>query len=308
MAETLIFENWEARCSSLGHLMTNLEKITEKQLQEIKDLEYERDNGINKNGNKVKWQGTTKPETLADLIKKRDAPDELPPGAITHLEDVFRSVFWGRKRLLFNKYLDKGNICEQDSLSLKSKVDKTFYVKNSEHFSNGYIKGTPDEIKKLIDTKSSFDMDSFDKAVLTDLYKFQLKGYAWLLKKSKGTLSYCLVNNPIHQIIAAKKSLWYQLGMPEHSEQRWKDAVQQLERNMIFDIEAFKKEHPDYEFENEVLDFDVPAICRVKDFEVELFPEDIHNIVSRVLLARKWLINKELETLAKINKWQITQN
>jgi hypothetical protein len=35
--------------------------------------------------------------SLAELIEKRDKPDELPPGAITHLEGVFRDVFWSEE-------------------------------------------------------------------------------------------------------------------------------------------------------------------------------------------------------------------
>jgi hypothetical protein len=31
--------------------------------------------------------------SLAELIEKRDKPDELPPGAITHLEGVLEMFF-----------------------------------------------------------------------------------------------------------------------------------------------------------------------------------------------------------------------
>jgi hypothetical protein len=222
---------------------------------------------------------------------------------------MFRSIFWRRKRFLNNKFLEKGNLQEENSLGLVSKNDNSFYIKNDEHFENEYIVGTPDNVQDGVvrDTKSNYDLKSFDEADITSLYENQLKGYSWLVKDSKGLdffptgeLVYCLVNNPAHLITNEMNSMYYKLGCPSEENDKWKEVKRQVERNCIFDIAEFKKENPGYFFENEVLDFDIPALLRTKKFIVETTEEDVMNMKSRVLLSRIYLCNKEIEIMSRI--------
>lgn len=302
MEQKLIFENWKCRCSSLGNIMTNLDGITTKQLEEITTLENEKRTGINVNGNKVSFT-PNKAEKLKELIAKRDKPDELPAGAISWLEEEFRHKFWGRRRILQNKYLDKGLMCEEDALQLLSDVDGAFYYKNDEQLENDYLTGCPDNRQdKIRDTKANYDLESFDKADLTNLYAWQLKGYLYLDRQSLAELDYCLVNNPKSELDHAKKSIYFNMDMPSEENEDWIEAMAQVERNMIFDVAAWKKNYPDYDFYNQGLDFSIPKHLRVKKFEVTLEDGDIENIIRRVKLARYWLREKELETLIKIKQ------
>ena len=303
------FLNWKERCSQGGKLMTNL--VTQNDIKkiddEIKVYLLEKANGINANGNKVKWTDN-KQIALDKLLAKKNNPDELPTGAKSHLDEVFRDVFWGRKRDLQNKYLTKGLTEEESGLGLLSLIDDKFYIKNKDKFENDFIIGTPDSVGDIvIDIKCNWDLDSFDKAEMTTLYEWQIKFYLWLTNKTKGQLVYCLVNNPAHQIQEAKKTLWFKSGCPDDDNEKWVEARKQLEKNMVFDIPLFKEEYPGYDFENEILDFTIPAIYRVKKFEVELFPDDIVNIKSRVKLAREYLMEKEKRVLELININQKTQ-
>lgn len=296
--EKYIFENWKERSSQVGNLLTNLEKITPKQLEELNGL---LDRQIESKSNPKKALTDNMRDKLTELIAKRDKPDSLPPGAITHLENVFRDVFWGRRRLLHNKFLDKGLLAEEDALALLSEVEGVYYAKNKESFETEYLKGTADIVTDIItDTKCNYDMESFDNAELTKLYEWQIKAYCIGYGKTKGRVAYCLVNNPEHQIRAARTNLFYGMGTPDESEVRWIEAVQQVERNHIFDIPAFKAEYPNYDFENTQLDFHIPAKMRLKIFDVELQDGDEEIINSRVKLAREWLLNKEKETLEKL--------
>jgi len=298
------FKNWRERCSSLGHLMTSLPNAEEKlqTAKDIKSLENERDLGINANGNKVKWTDK-KVETLLKLKEKLSNADELPQGAKSHLDVVFRDVFWKRRRLLHNKFLDKGNLAEDDGLDLISKLDDTFYIKNKEYLQNDFIHGTPDNIQdKVRDIKSNWDQETFDKAELSKLYEYQIKGYLWLSKLQEGELCYCLTNNPEHQISEAIKTIWFKMGCPEDDSEKYLQARQQIEKNMIYDIQKFKDYYPGYMFENSILDFEIPAVCRVKRFGPSyLLPEDIKNIKTRITLARTYLMEKEKEVLTQIN-------
>ena len=300
------FKKWKCRASSMGHICTKRETITKDQLADIKALEDEKETGLNANGNKVKWTDN-KENKLSSLISKRDAPDELPAGVKTHLDNVFRSQFWGRNRILFNKYLDKGNLAEEDSLELLSQIDGTFYAKNDDFFENAYAQGTPDNIQGMIrDAKTNFDMESFDNAELTSLYKWQVKTYIWMLisklKNYHGELFYALVNNPYHQLNNDITSMYYKMGQPDDDDDRYMEYKRQMERNMIFDIKRWKENYPGYPFVNENLDFDVPAVLRIKRFPVTLNNQDIKFMKQRVVMCRDYLIEKENEVLNKLKR------
>lgn len=300
-----LFTNHLFRASSGGHILTYQEKVSAKELSEISILKSERDTGLNANGNKVKWTDTKK-EKYIKLTSKRDAPDILPTGVITHLDDVFRSVFDGRKRYLKNKYLDKGNICEQDSMQLASDIDGEFYEPHEKYYENDFICGTPDIVfEDVKDIKSNYDKDSFDKAELTTLYTWQVRFYLWLCGFTKGELVYCLVNGTIDDLNNQKYYLKNALGDLDGTSEEYKKQVQQLERNMIFDIEAWKKNYPFYEFENTELNFSISKIRRIKRFDIELLPEHITFIKKRVKMCREYLIEKEKTELEILKNYSI---
>lgn len=300
-----LFTNWLERASMGGHILTYKEKISEKELNEIKNLSNEKNSGLNANGNKVKWTNNKK-EKLALLIAKRDAKETLPKGVITHLDNVFRNEFDGRKRHLKNKYLDKGNICEQDSMQLLSDIDGEFYEAHEKYYENDFICGTPDIVfEDVKDIKSNYDKDSFDNAELTTLYTWQVRFYLWLCGYTKGELVYCLVNNTIDDLLNQKYYLKNSLNDLDGTSEEYKKQVQQLERNMIFDIDAWKKNYPNYEFENTELNFSISKIRRIKRFDIELLPEHITFIKKRVKMCREYLIEKEKTELEILKNYSI---
>lgn len=305
-----LFENWKPRASQLGHLLTNLpEKITQEQQQLLTELLEEKETGKNANGRSTKWTDTKQKE-VDKLSKKIKGIDELPTGAITKLEEIFDDIFWKRKKLVFNKYLEKGNIVEEDSLQLLSEIDGVSYWKNEEYLENEYLQGCPDNIfQKVRDTKSNYEYDTFKKAELTSLYSWQIKGYTWMAIESgheiskTGELCYCLVNSPAHRVESERKSLWFNMGMPDDTEERWIEAASQLERNHIFDIAKFKESFPGFDLVTPIWNFDIPKHMRVKRFEVTLEDSDIEHMKRRSKMAKNWLIEREKQELELINKW-----
>ncbi len=292
------FKNWKARCSSVGDLMSNLEKITEKQQVTIKEYQ-DRQKDPNQKPLTIKMR-----ETLEGLIVQRDAPDTLPTGAKSYLDGVFRDEFWGRRRILHNKYLVKGNMMEQDGLALISKLDGVFYSKNEPLFENEFTKGTPDTIykDKIIDVKCNWDFDTFDVAELTKTYMWQIKAYMWLTGKKEGELAYCLVNCPAQQVRETVDGMIFKLGYQDDEyNEKWIEIKKQIERNMIFDWKMIQDEYWDWAQSPEERDnSNIPPIIRSKRFKVTLTDEDIVNMKSRVLLARTYLIKKEIEVKQKL--------
>ncbi len=316
-----LFENWRERSSSLGHILTNLPKsYTKQEIQatekRLADLKYEKDTGkSHKTDRAVKWT-----ESKADEYAKLNAiklanykpKDELPDGAITHLNHIFNTVYHGRGKVVFRRAMRKGHLQEQDSLELMSFIDGVFLVKNDERLFNDYIEGEPDNRQNMIrDAKSNEHLDSFDSATLTSLYKWQVKGYCWLDGKTEGKVCYCLVNTPIDDLLGAlswaRKEMrlsWIpeedlMEGFLEDDPDEYKEKAQQIERNMIFDKPKFAKDHPNYVFFNED-DFSMHPAHRYKEFPVTFTEEDKEHIIRRVIMCREYLMKKEAEENQKI--------
>lgn len=310
--ENLIFKDWKPRASAKGNILTHrpepLRPATAEDKENLKTLLIIKETGKNpKTGRANKWDSSKEKEKdyLYHVVNQIPLPDELPTGAISWLEKEFRRIYWGRERILHNKFLEKGTANESDCLDLLEEVDGKSYFKNEEKLENEYTHGTPDnrDDDKIIDTKANYDMDSFDNADLNGIYEWQIKAYLFLDNKTEGELCYCLVNTPLHHLEAQRKSLFYSMGIPDEENEEWIEIQKQIERNMIFDPMRFKEEYPHYTFLNDESDLYVPAPLRVKRFEVKLEPDDIEFMKSRVLLARKWLCDKEIETLNRIKEF-----
>ena len=308
-----IFSDWTQRCSGISHITSSAVTITEAQLANLEKLQQR---VIDSMSNPKLALTDNMKKDLAELKAKRDAPDELPKGAITHLNKVFNKVFWKKERLeIDNKYTNKGKLNQEDVLDLHSKVDGTSYFSNKKRFFNEFIQGEPDNFDQINqniqivvrDAKANFDKETFDAAELSENYIKQLNGYSWLLKDEfnldyypKGELIYVLTNSPVHTIINETTTMLYKLGNPDSDNDKWKEVKRKIERNHIHDIAKFKKEYPSYVFENENLDFDIPYWMRVKKFNVETTQADIDFIKQRVLMSKIYLVNKEIETLKQM--------
>ena len=159
------------RCSSVGNILTEGKGnvFSEKDSERIDELKYELENGINKNGNKVKWT-ETKAEELKKLIQKRDKKPELSETAKSEVEKIWLMNEKGYYNELDNKYLTKGLLNEQEALSIVSELEGEFYIKNTERreillFENDEIQiwltGEPDWVDEKIKRNISYyDIDT----------------------------------------------------------------------------------------------------------------------------------------------------
>lgn len=303
-----LFEDWKPRASQFGYLLTNLpEAFTSEDEIKLKELRHEKETGILPSGNKNRGWTDTKQAELDKYLKKQEGKDELPDGAITKLEEIFDDIFWKRKKLLNNKYLEKGLIVEEDSLDLLSEIDGVTYWKNDEYIENEFSKGCPDNIlNRVRDAKSNYDYFTFKNADIISLYQWQIRDYIWILLSNGveveriGELCYCLVNSPAHRIEAERKSLWFSMGQPDYTEERWIKASSQLEMNHIFDIQKFKEDFPNFDLTNTTWR-NIPKHMRVKRFEVTLEDSHIEHMTRRSKMCKKWLIEREEKEIEIIN-------
>jgi hypothetical protein len=208
----------------------------------------------------------------------------LSEGAKTHLVDVYVSAKYGRNTDIQNKYISKGLMVEEDSITLYSRVKKNYFKKNEEHLFNSFIKGTPDmftgtDIRMadtVVDVKSSWDIFTFFRVHTKDinpLYWYQLQGYMALTGAASAKLAYCLIDTPDQLIIDEKRKLIYKMGCATEESPEFVEACAEMDKLMTYG--------------------DIPMNERVIEFEIIRDQEEIDRMYDRVQKARIFL--KELE-------------
>jgi hypothetical protein len=166
--------------------------------------------------------------------------------------------------------------------------------KNEERLNNEYITGLPDiyegesihNAETITDIKSSYDLFTFLPNIgesLDSNYYYQIQGYMALSGAKRACIAYCLVDTPEHIIAGEKYRLFKSMNViSEESPEFIKEALK-IEKSMTFG--------------------DIPKEERVLIFPVERNEEVIEKIYSKVLKAREYLAQFELEHLSFNNKY-----
>lgn len=235
--------------SSAGALMTEKRgsEFTEANKARIEELISERDTGLNKNGNKVKWEGTQKPNELAELEAKRDAIPELSDTAKNYIKRVWLKYEKGIVKNIKNKFLDKGLYQEEESISLLTEVEKIAYSKNEERKENDYFTGECDIFKDfgdkkiVIDTKTCWDAETFINAKPSLDYIIQGDVYMELWDCDEFHLKFCLVDTPEHLVQREKdleKWKYFSGDMSDAEldllEKQMEKIYAQIDKNLIY--------------------------------------------------------------------------
>lgn len=159
---------------------------------------------------------------------------------------------YGRRKDIKSKYLDKGNICEDNSLDfIAEKLGYGMLAKNERNFENDYFTGTPDVILNdhLIDVKNSWDCFTFplfDNDV-NPAYYAQGQVYMNLTGLKRYKLIYVLSDTPQHLI--EKEAFWYckDNGYEELDDDIHNKFVEKMTYNKIDDSLKIKVFEFDYD-------------------------------------------------------------
>ncbi len=218
----------------------------------------------------------------------------------------------GRKEQIESKFLAKGIAVEENSITLLSRVTKTFYKKNNVRLSNAHVTGLPDLFTgtkieladEIIDIKSSWNLDTFLAAKLfnwADDYKYQMQTYMALTGAKSATLAFCLVNGTAAEIQNEKRKASYaSAAIDFETDPIYIKRCKQIELNHIFCIEEFCKENIGYDFHNDIyVDFttgkvtgwtwDIPIEKRLHLAKIERDETAIKAIYDRVENCRTWM-------------------
>jgi len=207
------------------------------------------------------------------LISRRDAPPYLSDSCITHLADVFVAKKYGRRTELENKYIIKGLMVEEDSMTLYSRYKKRMFTKNEERLKNEWIIGTPDVIKEhVVDIKSSWDIFTFFRTGIKKLnkaYYWQMQGYMALTGAKSATLAYCLTDTPSVLIEDSKRRLLWKMGVATELDQDYLDACKKIDKLSLYN--------------------DIPLEERIIEIEIERNDADIERLYKKVVVCRNYM-------------------
>lgn len=220
---------------------------------------------------------------MANQPGKKDTKDisELSESAKAECIKVYVKEVYGREKDISSKYLEKGNTVEEDSITLLSRIKKTYFVKNTVRKENDYITGEADIVDPdLYDTKSCWDIHSFFKAKTSKLvsgYCWQMKGYCELYGFEKGIVAFTLIDTPLGLIESEKRSLFYKMDVATMENPLYLEACASLEKELTFS--------------------DIPMEERIHEVAVPHCPEDMQKLYERIIICRQFLSEFTLKEL-----------
>jgi len=147
------------------------------------------------------------PSSLSKIMTnaKSQKPADLSVGAMTYCRQLAKEHVYGFRQHVSTKQMEKGIVCEDQSIALYNEVFFTNLVKNTERRSNDYLTGEIDVTtgSKVVDIKSSWSLATFP-CVKSDAYdadyEWQGRGYMMLWDLPIFELAFCMVSTPEHLI------------------------------------------------------------------------------------------------------------
>lgn len=195
---------------------------------------------------KVKFRASSWGNLLSEPVSKADKESgKLSLTCQKELIKIYNREMYGRKKDITTACMEKGILCEDDSIKLFSAVEGVFYIKNQEQLENEWFTGKPDiyqgesifNADEIHDIKSSFELDTFIPKLIEKPdsgYEAQLNVYFDLCNCSKGSIAYCLVDAPMKVLDGEKRKLLYNMDVISEESPEFKEAALELEKQLTF--------------------------------------------------------------------------
>lgn len=271
-----IANQFRIRGSATLDICGNMPGLTERQEGILKSYQ-DRINGIG-------LPLTNKQESeRIELIQKRDF-DELPEGAKTHCKKWLKEFLFKRREELKNKYVEKGNECEEEGFTLMAVQLKLGMVyKNTERKRNEFAEGECDLYHEGIvyDNKCSWSLDTFPmfETEIPDVkYWWQLQNYSTQWPAKKLCLCYTLISSGYNEVEKAIK--WAETANDKY----------RIAERMVFTQKEFDllKEH--FFADSDLNTFvEIPAEKRIKKFPFDVCEKTQKFIEKRSLMCREYI-------------------
>jgi hypothetical protein len=279
---------FKIRCSAIHKIMAGEIGLTPTQQERLNDYQ-QREAGTHPKGLKL----TQKMEVdMAELQYKKLNP-ELPEGAKTYCEQELGFYAHGRRPIVDSKYLRKGNIAEQEGITMMAVHLKLGMVRSSETFlENEFMTGTCDfdhpETDTVYDNKSSWEYNTFPmfkKEIPDEKYMMQVQGYMHLIGRKRAAVVYTLVDCPQSESDERLDLLRSEMKPWHDDNERQKRALNLIftRKNWELAKRRFFPNADDCKF------IEIPEKDRVKPFYFDYDPAFIADVQERVKLCRKYI-------------------
>ena len=219
-------------------------------------------------------------KALKDLTNKIANP-EAPQGLKTYCKNWYKEQIYNRRKEFSSKYTAKGNEVEDTSINyIAERLGYGLLVKNTEHFNNEFLKGTPDVILKdeIIDVKNSWDWSTFPllETKIEPAYYWQAQAYLDLVGRESYKLVYVLSDTPADLI--QKEAFYYAKnnGFEELTEEIYQYFVE-------------KMTYPD-----------VSDSLKIKVYNIQRSEDDIKKLHNRVEVCREEISRLQCEFTANL--------
>lgn len=137
------------------------------------------------------------------MTEPKSKSEVLSVGAKTYIRELAAQDILGIDFEVSSKYMEKGIVCENDSIALLNSVRGLYLVKNAERKANEWITGEADlfdaQRKRGHDIKTSWSAQTFPILPIDcedKLYEWQMRGYMMLWNAEEWEVNYCLVDTP----------------------------------------------------------------------------------------------------------------
>jgi len=218
------------------------------------------------------------------MVEPKSKSELLSETTKTFLREYYIKKKYNKIKNFENKFIEKGLLVEEDSLTQYSIFKKEIYNKNDIELNNEFITGTPDTFigeniynaKTIIDIKSSWSIFTFfdtkeDK--INKQYYWQLQGYMWLTGAENAKLVYCLINTPEQLIIDEKRRLGWKMGLIDYDiNEDYIEASKIIEANNNFD--------------------DIPLNEKIYEIHIERNDDDIEKLKNKIITVNEYLKTK----------------
>ena len=234
---------------------------------------------------KVKFRASSWGNLLSEPQTKADREaGKLGMTCQKELIKIYNWIKYGRKVDLTGKQIEKGHVCEPDSINLYSMVEGVIYEKNEQQLSNEWFTGHPDlylgadiyHAEEVDDIKTRWSIDSFMPKLIEKVDAgeiAQMNVYYSLTGAQRGAIVNTLVSAPRNMVEEAKYYALKRLNAATEYSPEAIETMQEIEKNMIFD--------------------DIPIYERVIKTPVERDDELIEKMKSKVPIFRQWLADFE---------------
>jgi hypothetical protein len=193
--------------------------------------------------------------------------------AQSYCEQWLKEQLYGRRKEVTTKYMDKGLICEDNSLDfIAAQLELGMLIKNEQYFEDDHMTGTPDIVLKdlVIDAKNSWDCFTFPlfEADIPDAgYFWQAQCYMHLTGVHCFKLCYVLSDTPANLI--EKEAFFYARN----------NGYGEVDEQLLADFTA-KMTYPG-----------IPDNLKLKVYDIPYDADAVKRIQERVEQCREYISN-----------------